>query len=259
VISDRISLVWFKEEGTGTLTSASLTGWRPGHHRRADLAASSRLSPPHARGATRDAENRIAPAPAGGARASSPSAAAASPSPMGSSCQTTSREAVKSATRRAKKRWLGRHDSPGRRRLRTAAPAAAAAAEADAPAPAAGRWLAASEWAPRRHIGTPAQRRSESRLGGSDLAGLGQWELPVVAAMRRVASPRAGVQAYHYQDTIDSGWFGCGFGFGDASRGRRRIGGGRRVWIKRRRGEQPPGAWGTNQNVSVDCVGTQFS
>jgi len=74
---------------------------------------------------------------------------------MGSSCQTTSREAVKSATRSAKKRWLGRHGSPGRRRLRAAAAVAEEEEEEeeDAPGPAVGRWCAASACAPRRHIG----------------------------------------------------------------------------------------------------------
>lgn len=113
---------------------------------------------------------------------------------------------MKSATRRAKKRWLGRHDSPGRRRLRTAA--AAAAAEVDAPA--VGRWWAASEWAPRRHIGGNARAAASAsaaaaaigepcRVGGSDLAGLGwlgQWELPVVGTMRRDATRREPTGCY---------------------------------------------------------------
>lgn len=144
---------------SGALTSATLTGARLAHRRRSDLAASSRLSPSNARSTRLEDENRIAPASPpsrrGGA-SPSPSAASPSPSPMGSSCQTTSREAVKSATRSAKKRWLGRHGSPGRRRLRAAA-APAEAAE-DAPGP------AASACAPRRHIGMQPR-------GGGDRSG----------------------------------------------------------------------------------------
>lgn len=71
---------------------------------------------------------------------------------------------MKSATRRAKKRWLGRHDRPGRRRLRGAA---AAEEEEHAPGPAVGRCCAASACAPRRHIGMEPP-------GGGDRSGLGR-------------------------------------------------------------------------------------
>jgi hypothetical protein len=70
--------------------------------------ASSRLSLSKARSATREADNRIiTPVPSSGRGGASPSPSAASP--MGSSCHTTSREAVKSTTRSAKKMWLGQH------------------------------------------------------------------------------------------------------------------------------------------------------
>ena len=175
--SDFIRVLETAQVSSGALTRATLTGARPAHRRRSDLAAASRLSPSNARSATREAENRITPPspPSGGGGSPPPSAAASpSPSPMGRSCHTTSREAVKSATRSAKKRWLGRHDSPGRRRLR-AAPAAAAEEEEDAPGPAVGRWCAASACAPRRHIGVEHRRRRGRPRSEWQRVRRGQW------------------------------------------------------------------------------------
>jgi hypothetical protein len=96
---------------SATLTSASC---ELAHPRCSDLAALSRLSPLNARSATREDENRIPP------WRHLPPAAVAAPRPPSPSCHLWGAAAVKSATRSTKKRWLGRHDSPRRHRLRVA-------------------------------------------------------------------------------------------------------------------------------------------
>lgn len=169
---------------------------------------------------------------------------------MGSSCQTTSREAVKSATRSAKKRWLGRHDRPGRRRLRAAAEEEEEE-EADAGAPAAvGRWCAVSACAPRRHIGMPAARGGADRRGravgrvgchhspphwGAELPAV-TWGAPRCGAASAIRSGRVSARAR--AGAVAEEDEGGGLSWGQASN-RRRDGGDGAGESVRPRGEGP--------------------